>query len=119
MEELRFNFCDVFRSARYAFSAKKIANHFFGLATAYLIHEVLVYLSLTIAGIDQVAAFWKQYGLRPVSPLAMGSWPALTQVAIGISPLVLFVCFFVSSAMVSKITLVYFVSLRSAHSTSL
>jgi len=105
MEELRFNFRDVFRSARYAFSAKKIANHFFGLAAAYLIHEVLVYLSLTTAGIDQVSTFWKQYGLRPVSPLAMGDWPVLTQVAIGISPLVLFVCFFVSSAMVSKITL--------------
>ena len=105
MEALRFRFFDVFRSARYAFSLKKISNHFIGLLIAYLAHEILVYLSLLVVDMNLVSDFWSTYGLRPVFPSEMGNLPSITQLAISLSVLVLFISFFVTSTMVSKITL--------------
>jgi len=105
MEPLRFKFSDVFRSARYAFSLKKMSTHFIGLLIAYLTHELMVYLSLVAVDTNQIGVFWSEYGLRPISPLTMAELPGLTQGAVSLSMLVLFVCFFVTSSMVSKITI--------------
>ena len=47
-----FDFREIFRSGRLGFSAKKILIHFVGLLIAYIIYEILIYLSLLITSID-------------------------------------------------------------------
>ncbi len=105
MAELHFDFRDIFRVGRYGFSGKKIFLHFLGLVLAYLIYEILVYLSLLIAGGTAAKDFWDKYGLVPVCPVVNGGFETITIVAMGIGTLVLFVVFFWMSTMVSKITM--------------
>ena len=105
MAELHFDFRDIFRVGRYGFSGKKIFLHFLGLALAYLIYEILVYLSLLIAGGTAAKDYWDKYGLVPVCPILNGDFETITIVAMGIGILVLFVVFFSMSTMISKITI--------------
>jgi hypothetical protein len=108
MVNLRFDSRDLFKAGRYAFSGKKMAVHFGGIAICYVIYEIILYLSVLISG--QVKEFWSLFGLRPVSPLSdfsglqEGVQP-ITYVAMGIGFLVAFIIFFVTSTMVSKIAL--------------
>ena len=105
MAELHFDFRDIFRVGRYGFSGKKISIHFLGLVLAYLIYELLVYLSLFIAGGTAANDFWHKYGFMPVCPVVNGDFETITIVAMGIGTLVLFVVFFSMSTMVSKIAM--------------
>lgn len=108
MVDLRFDFRDVFRAGRYAFSGKKMAIHFCGIALWYAIYEILLYISVGISG--QIGEFWKEFGLLPVCPwvdfsaLSGGLHP-LTLTLMGIGFLFAFLIFFVTNTMVSKITL--------------
>ncbi|MFQ6044109.1 MAG: hypothetical protein ACE5PV_24910 [Candidatus Poribacteria bacterium] len=108
MVDLRFDFRDLFKSGRYAFSGKKMAVHFGGIAVWYAIYEVLLYLSVLISG--QVKEFWHAFGLLPICPFIDFSkyqieLQTITYVAMGIGYLVAFIIFFVTSTMVSKIAL--------------
>ncbi len=105
MSELHFDFRDIFRVGRYGFSGKKLFLHFLGLVLAYLIYEMLVYLSLLIAGGTSAKDFWDKYGFMPVCPVVNGDFETITIVAMGIGALVLFVVFLWMSTMVSKITM--------------
>ena len=108
MVNLRFDFRDLFKAGRYAFSGKKMVVQFGGMTIWYVIYEILLYVSVLISG--QVKEFWSLFGLRPVSPLSdfsglqEGVQP-ITYVAMGIGLLVAFIIFFVTSTMVSKIAL--------------
>jgi len=102
MEDLKFDFRDVFRSGRYAFSGKKIGIHFLGIALVYLVYKVLLYLSLLITG--NIGDFWSGHsGLLSVPLFEQNHW--LTYVAMGLGLLFAFIVFFITSTMVSKITL--------------
>ena len=105
MAELHFDFRDLFRAGRYGFSGKKITVHFAGLVFAYLIYEILVYLSLIIAGGSVAKDFWNKYGLLPVCPVVDYRLETHTIVAMWLGMLVLFVVFFLTSTMVSRITI--------------
>ena len=106
MAELHFDFRDIFRAGRYAFSGKKIAVHFLGLALAYLIYEVLVYASLLVAGGSAAFKhFWNRYALLPVCPFVNYEFEAITIGAMWLGTFILFVLFFLTSTMVSKITI--------------
>ena len=105
MAELHNDFRDIFRVGRYGFSGKKISLHFLGLGLAYLIYEILVYISLFIAGGTAAKDFWDKYGLMPACPIINGDFEPITIAAMGIGTLVLFVLFFSMSTMVSKITM--------------
>ena len=105
MNEFHFDFRDVFRAGRYGFSSKKITVHLIGLALAYLIYEVIVYISLFIAGGSAVGDFWKEYALVPVCPIVDYELEPITVGAMWLGLLVFFVIFFSTSAMVSKITI--------------
>ncbi len=108
MVDLRFDFRDVFRAGRYAFSGKKMAVHFCGITLWYAIYEILLYISVGISG--QIGEFWKEFGLLPVCPwvdfsaLSGGLHP-ITLTLMGIGFLFAFLIFFVTNTMVSKITL--------------
>ena len=108
MVDLRFDFRDIFKAGRYGFSGKKMFVHFGGMAIWYVVYEILLYLSVLIAG--KVTAFWGAFGLLPICPFMDFSkyqieLPTITYVAMGIGFLVAFIIFFVTSTMVSKITL--------------
>jgi len=108
MVNLRFDFRDLFKAGRYAFSGKKMAVHFGGMAIWYVIYEILLYVSVLISG--QVKEFWSAFGLLPICPFIDFSKyqieiQPITYVAMGIGFLVAFIIFFVTSTMVSKIAL--------------
>ena len=105
MAELYFNFRDIFRAGRYGFNPKKISVHLFGLVLAYLIYEILVYASLFIAGESEVKQFWDVYALLPVCPLVDYAFEDITIGAMWFGIFILFVFFFLTSTMVSKITI--------------
>jgi len=101
MENLKFDFRDVFRAGRYAFSGKKMGIHFLGIALVYVVYKILLYLSLLITG--NVESFWSEHHGLLSLPLS-GQHP-LTYVAVGLGFLFAFIVFFSTSTMVSKITL--------------
>ena len=108
MVDLRFDFRDIFKAGRYGLSGKKMFVHFGGMAIWYVVYEILLYLSVLIAG--KVTAFWGAFGLLPICPFMDFSkyqieLPTITYVAMGIGFLVAFIIFFVTSTMVSKIAL--------------
>ncbi len=105
MAELYFDFRDIFRAGRYGFDVKKILVHLFGLVLGYLIYEILVYASLFIAGGGGVKQFWDTYALLPVCPLVDYAFEDITIGAMWLGTFILFVFFFLTSTMVSKITI--------------
>ena len=119
MAELHFDFRDIFRAGRYGFNPKMISVHLFGLILAYIIYEILVYASLLIAGGNAVKQFWDTYALLPVCPLVDYAFEDLTIGAMWLGTFILFVFFFLTSTMVSKITIEqlrgdYFFSMTAA-----
>ena len=105
MAELHFDFRDIFRAGRYGFDVKKILVHLLGLVLGYLIYEILVYASLFIAGGGGVKQFWDTYALLPVCPLVDYAFEDITIGAMWLGTFVLFIFFFLTSTMVSKITI--------------
>ena len=105
MVELYFDFRDIFRAGRYGFDVKKILVHLFGLILGYLIYEILVYASLFVAGGSAVKQFWDTYALLPVCPVVDYAFEDITIGAMWLGTFVLFVFFFLTSTMVSKITI--------------
>ena len=105
MEKRYFDFRDIFQVIRYGFSGRKIAVHFIGLAIAYLIYELLVYLSLFVEGGIVAQDFWNTYALLPVLPFSNAELAQITEIAMWIG-VVSFACiFFLSSTVASKITI--------------
>ena len=105
MAELHFDFRDIFRAGRYGFSGRKITVHFLGLSLAYLIYEIFVYLSLLIAGGSAAKDFWNEYALLPVCLFVDYDFEPITIGAMWLGTVILFVFFFLTSTMVSKITI--------------
>ena len=105
MAELHFDCRDIFRAGRYGFDVKKILVHLFGLIFGYLIYEILVYASLFIAGGSAVKQFWDTYALLPVCPLVDYAFEDITIGAMWLGTFILFILFFLTSTMVSKITI--------------
>lgn len=105
MDKRYFDFRDIFQVIRYGFSGRKISVHFIGLALAYLIYEILVYLSLFIVGGTAPQNFWNKHALLPVSPFDSTELAQITQIAMWVG-IISFACiFFFASTVTSKITI--------------
>ena len=105
MEKCYFDFRDIFQVIRYGFSGRKIAVHLIGLVLAYLIYEILVYLSLFVVGDTAAQDFWNKYGLLPVPPFSDAELTQITEIVMWIG-VVSFACiFFLASTVASKITI--------------
>ena len=105
MEKRYFDFRDIFQVIRYGFSGRKIAVHFIGLVIAYLIYELLVYLSLFVEGGTAAQDFWNTYGLLPVLPFSNATLTQLTEIAMWIGVASFACLFFLASTVASKITI--------------
>lgn len=104
MEKCYFDFRDIFQVIRYGFSGRKISVHLIGLVLAYLIYEILVYLSLLTVGGTAAQDFWNAYGLLPVPPLGDVEFAQITEIAMWIGTISFACIFFFASTVVSKIT---------------
>ncbi len=105
MEKRYFDFRDIFQVIRYGFSGRKIAVHFIGLVIAYLIYELLVYLSLFVEGGTAAQDFWNTYALLPVLPFSNAELAQLTEIAMWIGVASFACIFFLASTVASKITI--------------
>ena len=106
MEQLHFNYRDIFRAIRYGFSGRKIAVHFAGIVLAYGLYETLVYVSLFIqGGLDAAQAFWRTHALNPVTPFLDEGLTHPTRVAMWIGVVCFAGIFFLASTIASKITI--------------
>ncbi len=91
MVELHFNYKDLFRSARVAFSLQRVWINFLGLVMGYGIYLVLTYVSLVLAG-QSFLAMWDRFGLFPcLFALGGGPWYSYVIYIIGLLALVAFV----------------------------
>ena len=105
MEKRYFDFRDIFQVIRYGFSGRKIAVHFIGLGIAYLIYQLLVYLSLFVEGGTAAQDFWNTYALLPVLPFSNAELAQLTEIAMWIGVASFACIFFFASTVASKITI--------------
>ena len=105
MEQFQFKITDIFRVRRYGFSNRRIGIHLIGILLAYLIYEILVYLSLVIVGRTEVTQFWNSYGILPIPPFApIGLNPHTTK-AMWLGIVIFASIFYLVSTMASKITI--------------
>lgn len=105
MKQFQFKFTDILGVCRYGFSGRRIGLHLVGILLAYLIYEVLVYLSLAIAGGSEVNSYWETYGLLPVPPFITTDLKPLTIGAMWLGTIIFASIFFLISTMTSKITI--------------
>lgn len=105
MEKRDFDFRDICQAIRYGFSGRKIAVHLVGLVLAYLIYQILVYLSLFAVGNTAAQNFWNKYGLLPALPFSDTGLTQTTEIAMWIGVACFACIFFLASTVVSKITI--------------
>ena len=106
MEQLHFNYRDIFRAIRYGFSGRKIAVHFAGIFLAYVLYETLVYITLFIqGGPAEARAFWNTHVLNPITPFMDEGLTDVTRVAMWIGVVCFAGIFFLASTIASKITI--------------
>ncbi len=105
MEQFHFNYKDITQTNRYGFSGRRIGIHLVGILLGYLIYEILIYLSLFIAGGSEVKTFWSSYGFLPVTPFAAAEFNMLTTVAMWLGIFAFAAIFFLVSTIASKITI--------------
>jgi hypothetical protein len=104
MERRYFDFRDIFQVIRYGFSGRKISVHFIGLVLAYLIYEILVYLSFFTVEGSAAQDFWNEHALLPVPPFGNTELTPITEIAMWVG-IIIFACiFFLASTVASKIT---------------
>jgi Sec-independent protein translocase protein TatA len=64
MVSLKFDWRDIFRSTRIAFSFQRLWIQFIGLFSGYLGYVILTYLCLVVSG-EKFSVIWARYGLIP------------------------------------------------------
>ena len=105
MEQFQFKFTDIYRVGNYGFSFRRIGIHLVGILLAYLIYEILVYLSIFISGNPEVKTFWNSYGILPIPPFVLSGLTPLTTWAMWLGIIIFASIFFLVSTMASKITI--------------
>ncbi len=73
MVKLHFNYKDLFRSARLAFSIQRVWINFVGLVVGFVVYDVLTYVSFLAAGKGFVP-MWERFGLFPCLYGIGGPW---------------------------------------------
>ncbi len=99
MVTLHFNFKDLFRAGRVAFSLQRVWINFFGLAVGYGVYLIFTYLSYLTAG-KTFLAMWDRYGLFPC--LFGNEYPWFSWVIFIIGTLLLVIMVLVTNTAVSR-----------------
>lgn len=83
MVKLHFDYRDLFRSARLAFSIQRVWINFVGLFFGFLLYDVLTYVSFLTAS-QGFIPMWERFGLFPCLFGIGGPWYSWVIYAIGV-----------------------------------
>lgn len=103
MIPLRFNFIDILRAPRLAFSPKKIWIMWRALALALILYNAGAYLGWALAGGD-VYGMWRTYYLFPPAALLGSGYDVWGFLAWGMGAAAFFVSIFLGMTAVAKVT---------------
>ena len=101
MVQMRFDYRDIFRSPRLAFSLQRVWIQFVGMGVGYIGYLILTYVSLLTAGAS-LPTSWEKYGLLPCLYAAGGSFPWYAWIVFAIGCLFLVAAYLVTSTAVSR-----------------
>lgn len=73
MKQMHFNYKDIFRSARLAFSIQRIWLNGLGLLAGYVVFLILAYVGLLVGGYG-FSAIWNKFGLLPCAFATTAPW---------------------------------------------
>ncbi len=73
MKQMHFNYKDIFRSARLAFSLQRIWLNGLGLLAGYVIFLIISYVSLLVGGYS-FSVIWNKFGLLPCAFALAAPW---------------------------------------------
>ncbi len=104
MEQIHFNYKDILRVYRYGFSGRRIGIHFTGIILAYLIYQILVYLSLIIVDGAKAQDIWTSHGLLPILPFVDNDLSVISSIAMWFGIIICGIIYLLSSTLTSKIT---------------
>ncbi len=100
---LRFDYRDLFRAPRLAFSAQRIWIQFLGMSVGYFIYVVLTYLAFLLNG-NSLKDTWETFALVPCLFAASGTIAWYAWVVFFIAVVVLLVSFFIVNTAVARVT---------------
>ncbi len=83
MKGFRFNYRDLFRAPRVAFSMQRIWVSGIGLLAGYLIYLVVTYLAMAVGGVS-LSSVWFRHGLLPCAFAEALPWYAMLIYWIGV-----------------------------------
>jgi hypothetical protein len=102
MVKLHFDFRDLFRSARLAFSFQRIWIQFIGLAAGYMGYVFFTYLAVLLAPGGNLGDLWSKYGLVPYLGSTYLPWTSWILFGIGVG--ILLFSWLVSATGVARAT---------------
>ncbi len=82
MQQMYFNFKDIFRSTRLALSLQRIWIQFVGLFFGFLGYLIITYVSFLTAGVG-ISTAWEKYGLLPCLIPESPNWYSLVIFVVG------------------------------------
>jgi hypothetical protein len=88
MVALRFDYRDLFRAPRLAFSFQRLWIQFLGLAAGYAGYLILTYIAFALGG-ENLGAIWSKYGLLPCAYGMDLPWTSWILFTLGVAVLVL------------------------------
>ncbi len=100
--ELHWNYKDVFRAARFGFSAKKIWTMFLGILLGTILYSIFTYIGMALSGLP-FSQVWSEFRFIPFPWMTELTIPGKIFVGIGI--FLWFVSYFIFGTAVSKITI--------------
>ncbi len=101
MLKLKFDWRDMFKAPRVAFSLQRMWIQLVGMSVGYLIYLILSYLSLALAGYELKAA-WSQFGLLPCLFAIGDAFPWTSWLLAGLGGLIFFFVFLITNTAVSR-----------------
>ena len=101
MQQMRFDFRDIFRSTRLALSLQRIWIQFVGLFFGYLGYLVLTYVSFMTSGVG-ISTGWKKYVLLPCLISESPNWYSMVIFIIAVFWLI--AVYLITSTAVSRAT---------------
>ncbi len=101
MLKLKFDWRDVFRAPRAAFSLQRMWIQVLGLSVGFMVYLVFSYLSLMVSGY-QLPVAWAQFGLLPCLFAIGDTFPWYAWALAGVGSLFLFFTMLITNTAVSR-----------------
>jgi len=123
MQALRFDFRDLFRAPRWAFSLQRMWIILIGLGLGLISYIILTYMAFLLGGLS-FAEIWLDHGLLPCLFAASGPMPWFSWMIYGVAALILLAAWLLTHTAVARAAYMsakgnHFYSWREAYSFAL